>query len=418
MSNQKIPDTISFGTTIDAYSTNKFFDDYVLQKDYYPYQFDGWRDKKNYGIVDASGRAIYPKSSLMSLNSNDNGISYRNMLFVTDAFNDMRRYHKSFLTGNKFNNNGSIYINLDIKSGATDLDDLYIKYMNDTYNVFYGTYLTTKRIEEIKDFNSFARQFISFCKLISSSLPILRSSFIKSKICPSTISGLTIDFIDKPKYTNVKAKADKYLSDPNFDIFIESARRYGFYVDRNAPWRLVADLSSPVMIDYYNKYGFKNVDDVFAKCYHIAYYSDLETLKNILISFWNTFANKVGSTSQQLELPNCSGMFAQINTFNQLDVKTFDYVVNINWLLRLYIFIKINENNIELTQNNFEIIFKEAVHLNEYADQESAVEYINRKIEDLLKSNNREKFMLTTADQMIKILSLENLSQIATGVNF
>ena len=86
----------------------------MLQKEYYPYQFDGWSEKKFYGLVNNKNEAIYPKNSFLGTVSNSNGITFKNLRFINDAFEAMMDYHLSFLRGNRFSKNQSIYINLKI----------------------------------------------------------------------------------------------------------------------------------------------------------------------------------------------------------------------------------------------------------------------------------------------------------------
>lgn len=418
MSNQKLLSSIQNNNTLKTFVDSKFFENFVLQKEYYPYQFNGWTDKLFYGLVDNSGRAIYPKNSVMALNSNLNSVSYKNLIFVVDAFNDLKKYHTSLQSGNKFENNNSIYINPQAARGAVTLDDIYIAFSNNTYKIFQNIFLSPERVSSIKTFNDFIKIFISFVKISAPIVPLNRSTFVKSKYCDPNLNGLNIDLKIEVDFNNYQTKADVYLSDPNFDIFIDSAKRFGFYVDKNAPWRLVADLQSPVMRDYYNRYNFTDVDDLLSKCYHVAHYSDLEVLKNLLISFWNTFANSQSTTINQKLEKNCSGLFAEVTSLQQLEVTVFDQHYNKNWLLRLYIFIKLLESGAPVSQNNFEIIFEEAVKLNKYLDENSALDYINRKVEDLISRKNKKTVSLTTPDEFVKMLSLQETTLPVSGINF
>lgn len=418
MSNQNLLSNIANNSTVKNFIDTKFFQDFVLQKEYYPYQFDGWNDKPFYGLVDNRGRAIYPNNAITALNSNTNAISYKNLIFVVDAFNDLKNYHRSLQSGNKFENNSSIYINPQAARGSVELDDIYIKFSNNTYKIFQTTFLTATTVSSIKTLNDFVQVFISYIKIAAPLIPINRSSFIKSKFCDPNLNGLNIDLQKDINADNIQSKADNYLSDPNFDIFIDSARRYGFYVDKNAPWRIVADLQSPVMRDYYRRYNFSSLDQLLATGYHVAYYSDLDVLKNLLVSFWNTFASTQGAAVNQALNKNCSNLFVEITSLNQIDVATFDQHFNINWLLRLYLFIKILENKLSLTQNKFEIIYGETIKLNNYVDTGRAIEYINTKIDELLTAQQTKNMALTTPDEFVKMLAAQQTKLPVSGISF
>ena len=53
-----------------------------------------------------------------------------------------------------------------------------------------------------------------------------------------------------------------WLEDPNWTMFTKLAARYGFVVDKNIPWRLIADLGSQPMAEYMDMYD-TNLDLLF-----------------------------------------------------------------------------------------------------------------------------------------------------------
>lgn len=46
---------------INTYGKNKLFNNFIFSKEYYPYRYDGWYEKQNYGLVDNFGRAVFQK---------------------------------------------------------------------------------------------------------------------------------------------------------------------------------------------------------------------------------------------------------------------------------------------------------------------------------------------------------------------
>lgn len=417
MNSQKIIKNINSSGATEYYLLNKFYENYVLQKEYYPYQFDGWRDNKFYGLVDNKNRAIFPKDSLLYLNSNPNNISYLNMIFVIDAFRDMKNYHEQFLTGNKFANNSSFYVNLSIQKGCVVLDEAYTSYFNSLFNIFLNTYLTDERKKLIKNFSSFIEFFISFIKLIAKTSPITRSSFIKSIYCDLAINGLIINFDTSALFSDTRKKADIYTSDPNFNSFLETAKRFGFLVDRNAPWRMIADLQSPVMRDYYNAYGFKTIDELLNIGYHVAYYSDLDVLKTIITSVWNVFTLENPIYVNQKQGTGCINLFAQLSELSQISVETFDKTYNQNWLIRLYMFIKYHELDLKFNQKIFDNFYYEATKLVDYSSIEICLDFINSKFESLSTRTKQKIDSLTSKEEAVKLLAEKQLP-FQEGINF
>ncbi len=62
------------------------------------------------------------------------------------------------------------------------------------------------------------------------------------------MSGLVIEIGDD-KYDNDENKSKKY-GDVNFQMAARIAEQYGFSIDRNIPWRLVANINNPAMQEY------------------------------------------------------------------------------------------------------------------------------------------------------------------------
>jgi len=399
------------------YANAKFYEDYVLQKEYYSYQFDGWKDKKFYGLIDKDGRSIYPKRSFLAPTISDVTSNSRNFNFVVDAFQDLKKYHMGLQDTNKLEKNSSIYYNLPVRKGAINIDDIYIDYINNFFSIFSNSTKTTTS-KKIKNFSSFIDYLINFLKIVTKIAPFTRSNFIKSKLCNVNVNGLNIDFSNTLNYSNLILKADNFLSDTNFDVFYDSAKRFGFYVDRNIPWRIVADIESPIMKEYYRKYGINNSDQLIGNYYHLAEYSDLEVMKNVIVSLWNTYASENPTNTELKEQKNCSSLFVEISSLNQIDVETFDKYYNISWLLRLYIFLRIKEERIKLTQSQFEIMHSESFKLYTYVDEKNAIDYISRKLKEYLLLQGIRTEQLTTQDSFVKMLSTNLSLMPSEGITF
>ena len=108
---------------------------------------------------------------------------------------------------------------------------------------------------------------------------------------PSSINGLTISFDNTKPTADYKRKANEYIANPEFDHFLASAAKFGFFVDKNFPYSIVADLESPIMRSYAKKRGYFSLNEIFDKCYFKAYTADLESLKNVVLMFWNSYAH-------------------------------------------------------------------------------------------------------------------------------
>lgn len=94
--------------------------------------------------------------------------------------------------------------------------------------------------------------------------PFTRSAFMLSRHLGPMASGLCID-VQPLSYSEDEPKIE-FINSPNFQQFRRTANQYGFMVDKNVPWRLVANMNSPQMIEYAKQYqDVESVDDIVNK---------------------------------------------------------------------------------------------------------------------------------------------------------
>jgi len=103
-------------------------------------------------------------------------------------------------------------------------------------------------------------------------------------------SGLVVNLDKEMRFGNDLRIYNNYLRDINFSYYVRAARKYGFYVDRNGPWRLFADPFSPPMMEKLTDYGVTKAN-FFDRYYDRTYTLDLDLLKAALLKNWNRFAS-------------------------------------------------------------------------------------------------------------------------------
>ena len=83
--------------------------------------------------------------------------------------------------------------------------------------------------------NTFLNYYFIFLRTLIADLPITKTAFIKSNICPITISGLAFDIKSDLSHDEDQPKSAMFLQDPLFDDYVRHAVQFGFSVDKNAP---------------------------------------------------------------------------------------------------------------------------------------------------------------------------------------
>ncbi len=207
-----------------------------------PGLIDMWYDNYEYGYLNEKYNLMILAEDSEFIKSFD-GVadSVSALNFVTDCFMAFRGDYV-----NKVNNSLFGYPpfleGMTPKAGYQSFEALYsdwsaysaVKYssfMEDDSSIFnFDTFL-----ESLK--KSFIEQVVNF--------PITKSGFLLSHFNDIRTTGLIIDLATLNH--NIDIEKGEIVQSFEFQCFLEMANLYGFYVDKNAPWRLVANLDSPTM---------------------------------------------------------------------------------------------------------------------------------------------------------------------------
>ena len=170
--------------------------------------------------------------------------------FVADAWRDFCDRLNKLQQENVLLPQGPYSSPLAVKAWRSP-SDAYHSYMVDTvYSGLMEEFVTLQDENEIKTFGDFLRFFSKFCEnTIAYAGPLTYSGFIESIYSSPLNTGLVIEISDD-LHSDDENKERTFLYDGNFSLVQSIATQYGFAIDKNAPWRFCADISSPVMVEY------------------------------------------------------------------------------------------------------------------------------------------------------------------------
>jgi len=212
-----------------------------------------------YGKVDLEKDFIYPKVGQMR-RIKSGKIQTDNMFvfdFVASAFEDLRDHLQAQA------NNGHIQLDdiiapCDPKKSFLGLETLHKQFKEHHWAYFSLLYLSfssdTEPIrkfplkEQISNFSQFIKYYMEFLKTAAPEFPITLSGVLNTTHTSPLLTGLCIEIHDEA-YDDDSAK-QKLIDSPNYNFFKCAARNHGFVLDRNVPWRLVADVTSYKMREY------------------------------------------------------------------------------------------------------------------------------------------------------------------------
>ena len=194
------------------------------------------------------------------------------------------------------------------------------------------------------------------------------------------------------------------------------AKNVGFSVAKNSPWVLVADLASPAIKPYLQKYGITSVANVFETRYTQTHLSDLDKMIQGIITSYRQFVNQ-------------KPFFKKINSCGSITTSELIYREQINnntiiqlnnnnnLLIELYCIIRNIEERNPLNELDLNKLIREAKNYQKTFDKPTAIGYINdryretRKFKDggvnsVIRKQNEKKNL---TEQSKRDTSLNNL---------
>ena len=346
-----------------------------------PVPMDFWYKDPLYGRVNQNKSAVYlgGLTNMKLLDANDASDPMKAMMvldFVSDAYKEFRqKYAITCATTSAFaaaEEDDALKV-MTVEKAAVDANALYHSYMQSYLDGFSTEYLVTEdRMSQIVKFEDFAKLFMGYIEAMAPLYPFTKSSWLLSKYCPCNISGLVIELSNK----KLSDDFDKYkwISDPKFETYRYQALQHGFLVDKNAPWRLIADITSPKMAKYMDYYGL-NLDNLFDVYYHKAHHLDMDVIKKYFFEYYNDFV-KAYPYAKKTVLTRTSTKICSVKR-KLMDIDEFDEKYNDFYWMRAYTYIKAREKGLNFGQAQFDKKVQTAHQYYWKYDVETALDYID-----------------------------------------
>lgn len=348
----------------EPFGKNSLPSDYLfVQRKYYkespeiyppgaPKPLDIWYERPLYGKVDTKNNLVYP--FYVSLEPIPNDLLALN--FVADAYEDMRYRVREAVAS--IRTCVSSFIDLDNPVKAyEDVNDLYHKHYTEVVGpMFINNYLTLQRRNKILDFNIFIDYFIGMVNA-NEGFPFTKAAFIGSRLCSNRIGGLIIEFADD-SHADDNLKWEKYLSNDFFDDYVKIAAGFGFYVNKNAPWAIAANMNSRFMKQYMGAYEIPSAEMNFENNYFPAEYFSYEAFKQYIFGSYLGFRayqpiiQKVCTSNKMNETIGSSYFETRVITKQRprdLLEETFEEFIKMypdSYLIEKYFQLRVGENGI------------------------------------------------------------------------
>tara|TARA_R110002110_G_scaffold260631_3_gene476418 strand:+ start:594 stop:1802 length:1209 start_codon:yes stop_codon:yes gene_type:complete len=353
-----------------------------------PRSIDFWYEKPLYGKIDRRENPVVPKRSVLKQLPSLNGTHFA-VDFVVDAFSAMSDALRKGIAYGNVDARGSVYAPMQVTRAVESTANTYYEYLEIIDKAFIENYIFTRnRIDEITNFDLYMKNYMSYLYDRTPFVPINKSSFVLSKYAIPNISGLIIE-VDTEDHAKDSTKKRSWIDDPNFEIIRKTAQEYGFMVDKNAPWRFVADLSSPFMQKYGEIYGVHiapgSASNVFDTHYNLVYNDDVDLLKKFFKVSYEGFYDRHPTYTKRIE-KSCKGV-PTVSTVEmareRLDSQNYNKKYTDSYWIQVYLNLRLREIGIPLTEPRRKVMIKQMLNLLPILGQREVIKRINKKVVDL-----------------------------------
>ena len=330
-----------------------------------------------YGKVDNNFFPVAPNvDSLVQVESNSGNLLMFD--FVAESF---ERFQSFFTMPLKL---GRIEAGTPISSPVAHraFVNTEINYQNhviafvDRFNDFL--FLTTN-YKKIGNPKRYIKEFCNY--YFNSPDSILRSTYYLSSKNPGYGSGLSVEIASlNPADDAVKMEM---IESANFGFYTEAAINSGFLIDKNVPWRLNIDLSSPLIIEKYSESrltGIPFVPQIFSDYFNRAYTGELDEVINAVFYGYRNFYERVPTKGQYASGDGSDPQFAteEVCTDNVLPPPSQEEILEVlplTYWIGKYVEMKNKETGNHFNKQEVETIKRNAIRNN----TESFERYVAKK---------------------------------------
>jgi len=338
-------------------------------------------ENHHYGRIDESMNVVY----LNELNIKDftsqrdiGGVSALN--FVVDAFQKVKTRFLMAQAVGHIPSDMPYLSNPTPYRGYEDPKELYRNYIQTYFLNFNNVFLKNQRVTT---FDEYYQMFYKYLQTMGIEYPLTFSGFQRSKYSNIFTTGLAISIADL-SIDEDQLKEDFFMNTSCFEFYKNICLNNGFYISKNSPWILVANILSPSLSLYTKKYNLSTKKQIFFTNYTNCIELDIELLINNLLIYYNIYYNNK-TYYKDIDICNNRTKSIIINkqpiNINYIDKKYTDY-----YLYDLYITARNIEEYSPLNPSQLRDTIKKAKNFHKLLDKDQAIGYINNTFRKTFKN--------------------------------
>jgi len=331
-----------------------------------------------YGRVDDSYRCVEVKPErLVAVGDTENQYA---LPFVAAAYEEFQKEIRTAVINGKIRN-APFLEDMKIERSFISARNLFILNLNMLGSRFLGYYIKSRRLNEIKDFKTFMTKYVDFIYETAENNPLTSPAFLMSKNNSILSTGLAIDL--QTFDSSVDRRKMEIIAAPFFQFYVDVATKFGFYIDKNYPCRLVANLSSSSMAATASENGYRILapSSYFSSDYTVCWREDLYIFQNLAYQLYSYIQDR---------RPDIYTTFVEgDNLFTKLDQREYIVPPQVreqfpdDFWIDFYVRVRNKETKFNFPEQSINKIVKNAIDKKKMLDIHGVMDYINRVFMDI-----------------------------------
>ena len=347
-----------------------------------PQPLDLSAGERLYGKVDylnSAVRLMVESTDSLALLKGGEGVSAIN--FVARAFADLRRDYDASIAKKALQPVMGIETLTPVR-GWSDFGEYYNGFVQ-SFRQRVLRECVQKYDKSIRNFSDFTKVCFQIMRRSREKIYVTKTGLMMSRMVPNHVSGLVIDLLPNSK-SDEFAKIDM-LSSPAFRIFAHKCGKYGFRLNRESPWSLIANVGSAKMSEYADVSGvtFSPLGgNFFERFYMKTHLEDMDTLRSLLPNLYNEFISmRPDLVVQKYSADNK----LQSQKYRRRPLVDPSYGYDLQFWMEVLLKVRLMETALftEMHQKKFDAIIKECMSVEKRYGLEIALNHLNQGVKNV-----------------------------------
>ena len=360
----------------EAFRQKEMYEEMVVT---FPWEPDFLSTRANirslYGKVDEKGFSVVPRVKRLTQVAASKDETYYLLDIVAASFEKMKDHYDRLILQGKIDATDPFLGKLEIHNACVNNIDKYNSYLKKQTEYFNRQFVKTD--SEIPDYKSHEmkmRDYVDF--LTSNSKPFTMSEYVVSRMNFPTQTGLALQVAAEDASEDGMKYANFYES-VNFPIFQKVAYRYGFRVDKNCPWTLYYDISSPYAIKEQSSQGIYTLTEFFNRFYVKVFDFEVDTLVEKMSSLYDIYREYDSEYTHMICQNKSVKKMREVVTPAVLRQR-----YDMSHWIRLYAYIRATETFKKWNQQTFDRIVREVIAVHTYRSEHQAIAMLESNFTD------------------------------------